>query len=180
MAALARGVTVHGNRLTRKFVSSELPPARAAMSSRRSVLADQLTGHARCGLARGVRSPGLRTHCAELPGDRRGKPLASPADARETLPRAARDGGHRAIAGKLSVSWSPVSRTARSDGGPSLFGDSGAPWRAQHFALPVPLGDRRSSILGDPTARGLPETPPESPSTASDPGRGVRGQVSVA
>jgi len=31
------------------------------------------------------------------------------------------------------------------------------------FPLPVPLGDPRSSILGDPVARRLPEMLPESP-----------------
>ena len=39
-------------------------------------------------------------------------------------------------------------------------------WRATVSALPVPLGDRRSSILGHPTARSFPEMPLEHPETA--------------
>ena len=35
--------------------------------------------------------------------------------------------------------------------------------------LPVPLGDRRSRVRGDPTARSFPEMPVERPETASGP-----------
>ena len=37
------------------------------------------------------------------------------------------------------------------------------------FPLPIPPGDRRSSIQGDPTARIYPEMPPNRPETASEP-----------
>ena len=57
---------------------------------------------------------------------------------------------------------------------PSLLGVVGARPRGPVSALPVPLGDRRSSILGHSTARRYPETPPESPETASEPVRGLR------
>ena len=43
------------------------------------------------------------------------------------------------------------------------------PSRTVAFGLPVPLGDPRSSILGDSTAHNLPEMPPSSPETASEP-----------
>ena len=43
------------------------------------------------------------------------------------------------------------------------------PSRTVAFGLPVPLGDPRSSILGDSTARNLPEMPPCRPETASEP-----------
>ena len=39
-------------------------------------------------------------------------------------------------------------------------------------ALPIPLGDPRSSIWGDPVARRLPEMPPKPGETASEPRRG--------
>lgn len=42
-------------------------------------------------------------------------------------------------------------------------GDGGALCRAPISPLPIPLGDRRSSILGDPVARRCPEMPPWSP-----------------
>ena len=39
---------------------------------------------------------------------------------------------------------------------------------------PLPLGNPRSSIWGDPSACRLPEMPPSRPETASEPGREVR------
>ena len=85
-------------------------------------------------------------------------------------PRAARDGGHRNRRGQAvrPPGRQPHGRRG-AVGGPSLFGDGGAPCRAQHFALPVPLGDWRSSILGDSAARTIPEKPPEPAETASEP-----------
>ena len=41
-------------------------------------------------------------------------------------------------------------------------GGGGVRCRAPHSARPVPLGDLRSSILRDPTARRLPKTRPQS------------------
>ena len=55
-----------------------------------------------------------------------------------------------------------------------LPGDSGALCRPTLFALPLPLGNPRSSILGDPATRRLPEMPPSRPETASEPCREVR------
>ena len=97
---------------------------------------------------------------------------ASTADARETLHSAVRNCAHRAAAASSSASWPPASRTARSDqADPSLFGDGGAPCRVPIPALSVP---RRSSILGDPTARSLPEMPREPAETAFEPRQGPR------
>ena len=44
---------------------------------------------------------------------------------------------------------------------------SGMAGARSRSTLPVPLGDRRLSILGDPAARRLPETPHNAPSTIS-------------
>ena len=43
------------------------------------------------------------------------------------------------------------------------------PARPPVFALPLPLGNPRSSIWSDPSARRYPETPRKSPETASEP-----------
>ena len=77
-------------------------------------------------------------------------------DARETHLRAARNGEQGGVAGKL-LGLLVVSLTD------------------PRSALPVPLGDRRSSNLGDSTARRLPEMPPERPETASEPGAEAAG-----
>ena len=47
--------------------------------------------------------------------------------------------------------------------------EGGAPLAPPHFALPVPLGHPRSSILGHPTARIYPETCLERTKPASEP-----------
>ena len=47
--------------------------------------------------------------------------------------------------------------------------DGGARCHAPAFPLPVPLGDRRSSIWGDPAARIYPERCVERPKTACEP-----------
>ena len=52
---------------------------------------------------------------------------------------------------------------------------AGTVCRAALSALPLPFGDRRSSILGDPTARTFPETPPDRPEMASEPMAGGEG-----
>ena len=65
---------------------------------------------------------------------------------------------------------------------PSLRGVGGALPLGPVSTLPVPLGNPRSSILGHPTARTIPETPRKSPETASEPVAercGTRGQVSM-
>ena len=79
----------------------------------------------------------------------------------------------RAVAGKL-LRLSVVSLTDGEDDGEPV-----APWRLPRpcaapprSALPVPLGDRRSCVRSDPTARRLPEMPLGCPETASEPGRG--------
>ncbi len=126
-------------------------------------------------------------------GDRRGTPLASPAvipgvgwlttsNGREPAPADARKrapGGRPRRRRPGRRGQAPRPRDRRPHGRRS------APSRAYAMAAlsaprpgfhrPVPLGDPRSSILGDSTARIFPEMPPE---TASEPRRGS-GQVSV-
>ena len=84
-------------------------------------------------------------------------------------PGNARNNAHRAVAGELlglvvaslkdgegdRLTPSPLQTAPRSAARPVS-------------ALPVPLGDPRSSILGDPTARMLPEMSPERPGIASE------------
>ena len=65
---------------------------------------------------------------------------------------------------------------------PSLRGVGGALPLGPVSTLPVPLGNPRSSILGHPTARTIPETPRKSPETVSEPVAercGTQGQVSM-
>ena len=75
---------------------------------------------------------------------------------------------------------SPSSRTARTTGDPRhLPDDSGALCRPSVFARPLPLGNRRSSILGDPVARRLPETPRKSRKRPLSPSRRASGPPSA-
>ncbi len=68
------------------------------------------------------------------------------------------------------ASPSPFSRTARATGDPvTSLARAAALCRSPLFALPLPLGNPRSSISGDPSARRLPEMPPGHPETASEP-----------
>ena len=88
-------------------------------------------------------------------------------------PGTARNSTHRAVAGKgLSVA---SITDGGGDGHPvTLPGDSDALWRPPLFGLPVPLGNPRSSIPGDPMTRRLPEISPVA--TRKPPVR-VRGRV---
>ena len=77
----------------------------------------------------------------------------------KTLPRTARSSAHRVVAGTLpGLLAASLKRMLRATGAPSLLDGGGALYRAPpQSALPVPLVDRRSSILGDPTTRRFPE-----------------------
>ena len=91
--------------------------------------------------------------------DHRSVAQASPADAREDAPAhrpEQRPPGRRGHAPR-PLGRQPQ-RMLRATGAPSLLDGGGALYRAPpQSALPVPLVDRRSSILGDPTTRRFPE-----------------------
>ena len=91
------------------------------------------------------------------------------------FPRAARDGGGRAVAGKLP---DLSDRQPRGRRGRTCRPVAPLRWRRSlprtESALPVPPGDPRSSILGHSTARRLPEEAPLRPETASEPRRRLR------
>ena len=80
---------------------------------------------------------------------------ASPAEPPKTPLRAtARNSAHGPSRATAPASWPPASRTVRAAGDPvTSLEKGGAPSRAAVFPLPVPLGDRKSSIWGDPVAR---------------------------
>ena len=83
--------------------------------------------------------------------------------AAETASRGtARNSVRRAVAGILPGLL--VGSLKDGEGAPP-----GAPAARSYSGLPLPLGDRRSSLSGDPTARSFPELPPDPPETASEP-----------
>ena len=159
--------------------------ARWAVSYRRAANRNAPLG-AR-GSGRGLPCPSAARHRRVLfRGDRRGAaaPLASrnvkrcvcwlpdhnsrkPAlgGAAETASQSTvRSSVYRAVAGKLRGLSIAGLKDGEGDGRPRhLLGDGSALCRPPFFALPLPLGDPRSSILGDPRARRLPEMPPDRP-----------------
>ena len=98
------------------------------------------------------------------------QPCGHPRNPPRAPPETAVAGPSRASS---STSWSPASQTARANRPTrhSLATAALSPRRPLSAlpVLPVPLGDRRSSLSGDPTTRRLPETPPSSPGVASEP-----------
>ena len=91
---------------------------------------------------------------------------ASRANARKTLRRAARNGGSPTRRGQAPWPlgrWPHGREVRKRPRHPRRRGRSPA---RPSSALPLPLGDRRSSILGHPMARRLPEQPPDRPETA--------------
>ena len=107
--------------------------------------------------------------------------LSQPADGfRHASLRAARNGARLAVAGKLLGLMAASLTDSEGDGDPSRLGGRVALCRAAAFG-PTRTGDRRSwailrpypyrrsSILGDPTARNFPEMPLECPQAVSEP-----------
>ena len=78
----------------------------------------------------------------------------------KTLPFTARSSAHRAVAGEILG----LLAASLTDG----EGVPGALCRAAAFGPTRPLGVRRSSLSGDPTARTFPEMPRECAETASE------------
>ena len=129
-----------------------------------------------------VRQRSLSTILAHRDAVGRGRPLhrlrisngskASPSDAREKPPWAPPGtAATRPFAGKLPGLMAVCLEDGEGEGGPSLFGDGALAAAHRFFPYPLPLGDRRSSIWGDSTARTYPEMCVERAETASEPFR---------
>ena len=92
---------------------------------------------------------------------RRSRQNSSPGTARNSLDRAA--------AGKrLGLSVARLAGDEGEQADPSLLDDDGSALLSRPFSpYPYPSETRGSSILGAPTARTLPEKPPDRPKMAS-------------